>query len=156
MAPFFRGYSDHFALHADDIKAIEKLYGRKKRNIKNPLFEENKPLTTQPHSHKTIDTFYYVRPLNFSVMPNKKTPGTTATTVFSKPSTRPSSTYRMPYRLTYRSLMPNFPSTSKPAIKKPTTTTQPAINLCLDGRFDAISLLSDGFMYVFKGKKYKD
>ncbi len=151
-------------MHPDDKKAIETLYGRKKRNpTLNPLLDSQEIIKSKLRfKNKRIESeeksiFYFVTPFNFSSMTKKyqdsrpktksststtsKTTTTTTTPKTTKTTTK--ATTRFNFRLAHRTFQPNFP-----AIFSGSSTGN--IDLCLDGHFDAISLLSDGNMYIFK------
>ena len=118
-----RGYSKDFQLHSDDIRAIEVLYGKKKRAITKP------PNNQINKINKT----------NVEINKNKTTSVQTSTT-----TTKTSSTTRFK-----ENSLPTIPTTQ---YHEKTSKTGSFYNssLCLDGKFDAITVLSDNHTYIFK------
>ena len=111
---YFRGYTEDFRLHEDDLEAIDMLYGHLKRDKK---VTKNEFKSTTPV-------------MNLSAI-TSQLPEIMETT------------------------------TKEPDIFKENTTPEMSIDLdaknegkhlCYDGRFDAISVLSDNNTYIFKDK----
>ena len=163
MAPFFRGYSDDFRLHTDDLTAIELLYGKSKRrqtsqqsssSSTTPERDEKETFrNNMPNIYDNDNDIFAYKPVPTSIF----IPILTTTT----PSTTESSS--SPPLVPFTPILPEylppsqtyeFSSSSsserfrfqEPEYLDPTATN----NLCLDGTFDAVTLLSDGYTYVFK------
>ncbi|CAF0724652.1 unnamed protein product [Brachionus calyciflorus] len=135
MAPFFRGYTPDFKLHSDDLTGIEMLYGKTKRskNQKSkiiPNFRNNMPNV-------------YKNDLNFDILKLfSSTPNTRTTKL--KPERKRIHSTKTKSTISSKTLPPN--RFNRPEYYDPA----PTISLCLDGKFDAISVLSDGYTYIFK------
>lgn len=109
------------------MKAIQMLYGIKKReNTKKKKLSTKLPL-------------------------EKITKGPATSTFTSRSTTTAVSTEAI---ITTKLTTTSFPPQSTPAGLSFQTSTKksPNMHICLDGKFDAISILSDNYTYVFKGR----
>lgn len=111
------------------MKAIQMLYGFKKR--------EN----TKKNNLSTKSLL------------EKVATGPATSTLTSRSTTTAVSTKAI-LTLTTKLTTASFPPKSTPAGLSFQTITKksPNMHICLDGKFDAISILSDNYTYVFKGR----
>ncbi len=156
---------EDFRLHSDDMKAIQMLYGIKKRKS-----------NTDKSSKKSPSIMIKVATQTSELTTELTT--TTESTSTSRPTTKHATTSAITRRITLTTTTTTTITTRTTTInmKKTTTTTNltfkpnkmiktevkysPKSNIqssfdkhiCLDGKFDAISVLSDNYTYVFKGK----
>ena len=150
---FYRGYTEYFKLHSDDIKAIQLLYGKNKQNLNSEKKEtsyrkffngtKKEPAT---NTQKSVNKSW-----TYSVIPdsNESLVNPLVMQVIEKSS----SFTQMPLSTSFL-LKLNLP-TPETYLQKlipanVNTQKSEANSICIDGKFDAISLLSDGFTYIFK------
>ena len=129
-------------MHSDDVTAIELLYGKSKRNAQKPNI--NKPVNHMPIPYDNTNDINGINNLH---------PSFTVLTPQSKSFERKT---KNPFYPTFFSIAPPLPPISTFGVKnnpynqKPEYIDTQTTSLCLDGRFDAITVLSDGYTYIFK------
>ena len=128
MAPFYRGYQPNIKLHADDIKGIQELYGKKVTVINK---KENTSKTKEPT----------VNPVTF--FPIKTIPSTTPSSITS-PSTTPSTPIITSTEVSIKG------KTSIPDQERKDSRG----GICENTRVDTIVTDKHSDTYVFQGSKY--
>lgn len=188
-----RGYAEDFRLHQDDLIAIEQLYGKSKRLLKNNKLDttsqENNSVTESANNENLN---YYDPNINNNINENSiidtntndindindnnlkdnndnnlkdnndnnlkdnndnddyNTNSNQWTQSIVYTTTTPPTTSKI-----LNTIVPSFtyePAPSYPIVNQNPdyVESSPLNTLCIDGKFDAISLLSDGFTYIFK------
>lgn len=120
-------------MHSDDVTGIEMLYGANKKPKKQPKivpnFRNNMPDVYKNELNFDLSKHFSLNKLKTTKFINKIADEQKTSVLKSSLSTRP-----------------QLNKVNKPEYFDPST----AINLCFDGKFDAITVLSDGFTYIFK------
>ena len=191
----FRGYTENFRLHPDDLIAIEMLYGKSKRHartddqeaaqsnqevqldILNTLLANNRDNNgddlgqfDKNFNIKNLDQFLpnYTPEARYESDKPTQEPAfrLTSTTQMTSTSTAPVISYQAPLTsvqnqypyglqpLSFAQTIPIetfFQPSHKFTLQVPQYLNAAKSNLCLEGTFDAISVLSDGYTYIFKG-----
>jgi hypothetical protein len=150
-----RGYSDNFQLHKDDIKAIENLYGRRRRSEMMTSILPQKITTETPSINMIIKKQEYNHDnnnfFNLFGLPTLEQRKHYPTTKYQHDTN-----YDKFYNI-FKIAVTTTPTTTTTTTTTTTITTQNLVTLllpknilCHDSDFDSISLLQDGFTYVFK------